>query len=287
VVVLLDKLIAPEAVAVDTNWVYFTTNNPPTGPSTAGLVSKDGTASKTVVSSVLGAPAVAAGNGLGYAATWISATQGNISTYNFNSIPSTTSVADSTMGVTVWAATVFFTTTGSKVWKIPPGGAATNFTTWPEIALGPITADNVGVYWVTVNLSMMQADPGGANPVQLCLATAAVNGIATDMSYLYWTDQNGGVYQTNKKQAGTPAKLASPNNTAAYGIAVSPSDSTVYFAQGSEVKRIKFPWNTTTTVASMLVNPRGVAFDGANVFVAERGTGSGTNPDGRILKLPP
>jgi hypothetical protein len=52
VTVLADDLLGPEAIAVDTMNVYFTTNNPPSGPSKAGFVDKATQATGTPVAAV-------------------------------------------------------------------------------------------------------------------------------------------------------------------------------------------------------------------------------------------
>jgi hypothetical protein len=291
VIVLRDKLLDPEAIAVDTQLVYFTTNHPPTGPSTAQWVTKDGSVFKAPIANVLGAPAVAAGNSLGYAATWLSATSGTITSYNTTTTTALGTVMDSTTGVAAWGATVFFTTTGSKPWKIPPGAMPTDFTSWAEIAAGPIAADSGGVYWVTTVGHMVACDLGGTAPAQLTITSGAVYAIATDPHNVYWTSSDGGVYQTPKGvPAMSPVVLIQPSSNPTYGIAVNQSDGTVYYAQGSTVWRLPFPYgsppvNITPWLA--LINPRGVAFDNANVFVADKGTSNAMAPDGRILKLPP
>jgi hypothetical protein len=293
VVALESQLLGPEAIAVDTQNVYFTTNNAAPVSSTVGWVAKSGATSCTSLPAVTGAPAIVVGDsGSGaYAATWDSATAGTVYSVSSATVKVVGTVADSTLGVAAWGATVFFTTTGSKVWTIPSGGAPANFTSSPDIASGPIAADSLGVYWTTATGQMLAADLGGAKAITLCtLPDPMVYAVATDEFSVYWTDQAGGVYQASKTAAGTPTPLnTSGAGTPAYGIAVDPSnDGTVYFAQGAQVLRVTSPYgHPPNVIVTGLVNPRGVAFDGTSVYVAEKGTSNPASPDGRILMVPP
>jgi hypothetical protein len=287
VIVLEDGLLGPDAIAVDTEYVYFTTNNPPSGPSTAGFVSKDGMQHGTPVTGVLGAPAIASPGSGAYAATWAGTSQGTLYTFSGGTAATVVgTVMDTTLGVAVWGATVYFTTTGSKAWMIPPGGMPVVLSSAAGIASGPIVADSTGVYWPTTTDHMVSAGLTGGNPTQLCTVAASVNAVTTDSSFVYWTDQSGGVYRVSKNSdAGTPETLNGGNGTPAYGIAVDNAGD-VYFAQGSQVLRIVFPFGAPPTVlAGGLSHPRGVALDGTFVYVAEQGTPS--TSDGSILKITP
>jgi hypothetical protein len=62
----------------------------------------------------------------------------------------------------------------------------------------------------------------------------------------------------------------------------------VYFAQGAQVLRVTSPYgHPPNVIVTGLVSPRGVAFDGTHVYVAEKGTSNPASPDGRILMVPP
>ncbi len=294
--VLRAGLLDPEAIAVDTQYVYYTTNDSPGGPSTAAFVSKDGMVSGTPLIGLLGAPSIAAANSLAYAVTWVDDSfmqpVTTVNTFGGTTGPKVigTLTGAAPLGVTVWGATVFFTAVGTNVWIIPPGGMPVNFqTASTELPSGPIVADATGVYWPTTAGHMIASDLGGAKAISIGAVPDAVNAVATDASSVYWTDQSGGVYQLAKAGGGTPMSI---NPLAmmvpARGIAVDPSDSTVYFAQGTQVLRLQFPFGKDpVAVVTGLVDARGVAFDGSFVYVADRGTGSAASPDGRILKSIP
>jgi hypothetical protein len=301
VVTLLGGLLGPEAIAADAQFVYYTTNNPPAGPSTVGWLLKDGSKSGTSVNGLAGAPAVAATiAALGspaYAATWTSddagMPAGTIYEFSPSSISMLGGVMDSMLGVAVSSPIVFFTTTGSKVWSIQLGGNPVAFGQWPEIASGPIVADGKGVYWPTTAGHMMQSDLGGAMATTLCtVPDLTVHAVAADPGFVYWADQSGGVYQVAKGSTGVPAVVSSPNAAGpAYGIAADPLGKVVYFTQGKQVFRATSPFMglpvalPTTGLTVPLVDPRGVAFDGSYVYVADKG--DKLTPDGRILRFPP
>jgi hypothetical protein len=291
---IVSGLLDPEAVAVDTVNVYFTTDDPPSGPSSAGYVNKTTLATGTPVLPVSGAPAIAAASSLAYVATWVSGSPATGTIYDFSAVAGPKvagTVSGSTLGIAVWGQTVFFTTQGSKAWTIPPNGTPASFSTSTEIAAGPIAADAMGVYWSTTSAHLLGAGLGGDTPVQLVPGAlpAAVSAIATDASYVYWTDQSGGVYQVSKGgETSVSPPLVAPGGVRAYGLAVDPTDSTLYFARGTEVLRLSFPFTQPAIpIATGLVDPRGVAFDGNFVYVADRGTGNASSPDGRILKIAP
>ena len=303
VVTLLGGLVGPEAIAVDAQLVYYTTNNPPAGPSTVGWVAKDGSNSGTSVSGVTAAPAVtasvAAFGSPAYAATWTNNEAGmpTGTLYAFSSSANKPlgTVMDSTLGVAASSASVYFTTTGSKVWSLQTGGSPGAFGQWPEIASGPIFADEKGVYWPTTGSHMIESDLGGTAATPLCtVPDPTVHAVAADPGFVYWTDQNGGVYQVAKGGAGVPVVVNPSGAVPAYGIAADPLGKVVYFTQGTQVFRatvssmgqapVALP---TTGLAVPLVDPRGVAFDGSYVYVADKGTPSKLPPDGRILRFPP
>src|SRR5262249_11770243 len=68
IVVLVDKLLGPEAIALDTTTVYYTTNNPstsPNGQSSLESVTKDGSQRTFLMGAAGTAPALAENNGSG------------------------------------------------------------------------------------------------------------------------------------------------------------------------------------------------------------------------------
>jgi hypothetical protein len=293
--VLIDQLIGPEAIALDTANVYYTTNNPPNGPSTVGYISKDLSKTGVVVSNLAGAPAiVAAGSGTGAIAVgWSANSSGQPGGAIYSviggtaTIPATVSMT--MLGVAADSTTVFFTTPSWPAWAFTLGGAPpAPFSTSTEMAAGPIAADPQGVYWFTTAGHLLRANSDGTAVITLCMPPDTVNNIATDMNSAYWTDQSGGVYLVGKSAAGNAVTLNAPSTTPAYGIAVSPGNASVFFAQGSKVLRLDFPYkNPPVMLATGLVNPRGVAFDGTYLYVADKGTGNMTSPDGRILRIAP
>jgi hypothetical protein len=191
-------------------------------------------------------------------------------------------------GVAAWGADVYFTTMADKTWGLATGAPPVPLVS-PSTAMpsGPITADASGVYWPTIDGHMVSVSPGGGTATSLCMVPDTVNAVTTDSAFVYWTDQSGGVYQVAKTAAGAMPKILNPPDgiTPAYGIVVDLTTS-VYFAQGTRVLRVQFPFGSAPTVlASGLVSPRGVATDQNFLYVADHGTPPTAN--GRILEIVP
>src|SRR5262249_41046872 len=152
------------------------------------------------------------------------------------SITSEVSVAGSPLGVAAVGAGLFYTTSGSQPWKITPGLGTAPFSTSTDAAQGPIVGDLSGVYWPTATSNMMASDLRGAKATSLSpVPDPPVSALALDTTFVYWTDQSGAVYQVSRGGGKMPVMLNPPdpsNANPAWGIAVSPSDGTVYFAQG-------------------------------------------------------
>jgi hypothetical protein len=287
VTVLADGLVDPVAVAVDTGNVYFTTNT--VTSSTACYFSKSAPAPTTPLSLVkgaFGAPAVVSQGSGAYAAvtTDTNSLMGNVDVLGTGTVVTLSSVANVTMqGIAVWGSTVYFTTTSANVSIVPPGGQPQSFVA-NQTAQGPITADGQGVYWPTIENEMVYAPLGvGSSATPLCTGLPApVNAVTTDATYVYWTDQSGGVYRVTKNTAGSRQSLnALPDNTAAYGIAVDGAGS-VYFAQGADVLRVTFTSNQPIVVAPKVGAPRGLVLDGTDLYVADMGA---AGMPGRILRI--
>jgi hypothetical protein len=245
----------------------------------------------TPVTGASSAPAVATQGAGAYAAVMVSTISGELHPLDVSGNPLVVTVANRPLlGVAMWSGVLYYTTQGSPVWMTSPeGGQATNVDASGLPATGPIAAGATGVYWSTAT-QMMRADDGGGSPTQLTKLSVAVSAITSDAFSIYWTDVGGGVYQlpSSNPSGVAPVSLNMGGSSAtAYGIAVD-STGTVYFAQGAEVLRATFPFSGhPSPVVTGLVNPRGVAFDGQFLYVAEQGTSDAANPDGRILKIQP
>jgi hypothetical protein len=269
--VLVPNLVGPEGVALDSTHVYYTANDPNSPPvGVVGQVDKGGGSSMMLLSATA-APAITWGltaTGV-YAATTDSGSNGHI--YQLPStMPDLTLPNLTVVGLAAQSSDVYFTTSDGEVWRSVSGGVPSSLLL--GFVSGPIAADVHGIYFATPT-QIYRAGVDGTSPKVLCPAPAPVSAMTTDgMAFVYWTDVNGGVYQTANTpgDGGPPGTVATPTGTQAYGIAADATGN-VYFARGTAVYRVVFPSFQLTPIMPGLDQPHGIALDpsGNRLYVAE------------------
>jgi hypothetical protein len=288
------NLIGPEAIVVDTQFVYFTTSSP--GGGAANYVATIDTTTDAVgmpeLSNFQAAPALAlGGTGSGaYLGETNLGGMGELYLLGSGAPQSLESPMSPILGVAAYAAEVYFTTSDGNVWHYVAPGPATPFPTGNWSAAGAIAADIHGVYWATTSDLMMRAPLGTpSTPQELCTLTAAkVNAITTDgTTDIYWTNDAGVVMRAPNGATGTlpvSAKSlvsADADNDAAYGIAT--DGSSLYFARGDGIYRVDLMSTSMSTEHVGLAHPHGIALDQNHtvLYVAEHG--SPPQNDGAIV----
>jgi hypothetical protein len=109
-----------------------------------------------------------------------------------------------------------------------------------------IASDSSHIFW-TSGVAVMQADSGGANPVQLAGGQDGSNGIATDGTNVYWTTNatNPAPVLQVPVGGGTIVTLA----TAPPGNSIAVNSTTVFWTVSGAVLSVPIGGGTVSTVA--------------------------------------